>query len=176
MNQYVAITGLVLLLLAWVGGCAHGESAEHDRRVAEVATLHQTYADAAREAAQDSVARLQAAHLRGDQVTRQLLSTEAALAASQTERDREIKRLTTGRVCLSADAVRVLNARAEGGGSTASVPSPASVSAAADAAGAATDTDIGLWASDARARYSQCAERLSALIDWFQPQTQGAAR
>jgi len=167
-RAYAALAILCLLIAASVAGWLVGIEQESDRRVAEVATLHQSYSDAAREATQDSLARLQASQILGDQITRRLQATEADLAAHKSETDREIKRLTTGRVCLSADAVRVLNARAEAGSRASSVPGTAGLSAAADAAGAASDTDVGLWISDARTRYSQCAERVNALIDFHE--------
>ena len=83
----------------------------------------------------------------------------------------QIRRLTVGRDCLSADAVRVLNNQ----GATA-VPSGADQGASArrpaeeDAGAAATDTDIGIWIADAKAQYAQCARRLDGWQQWYDSQ------
>lgn len=166
---------LCLLFACFVGGCQFGTEREHDRRVAEVATLKASHLDAELKALDENIATLQLAKTRGDELTRRLQSTEAALAEQKMETTREIKRLTTGRACLSAAAVRVLNARTTQSDGASSVPGAASSAAAADASGAASDTDVGLWAADARTLYRQCAERLDALIDWHTAPAQGAA-
>ncbi|KAF7600156.1 MAG: hypothetical protein CGU28_04220 [Candidatus Dactylopiibacterium carminicum] len=55
-------------------------------------------------------------------------------------------------------------------GSAPGVPSATGLPAGEDATSAATDTDVGHWAADAKARYAKCAERLNALIDFHHPE------
>lgn len=99
-----------------------------------------------------------------------------ALAASETARNqlakdktREIARLTSGRKCLSADAVGLLNTASTDPGLR--LPAPAADSART-AATFATDTDVGQWASAARDQYDLCRGRIDALRQW----SEGAAR
>lgn len=108
-----------------------------------------------------------------------IAETEAHLMITQMERDDAIKRATRGSACLNARTVGMLNA----GSATAPVPAmptPASgqPDARADAGGTAapgaSDTDVALYISDARTRYSSCAKRLSAWQDWYAALPQGA--
>ena len=165
LKAYLALFLLLLLMTAATLGYMAGKSREHDRRVAEVATLHQTYSDAAAEAAQGTISRLQSAKLTGDDLTQRLQVTEATLQVNQTRFEHEIKRATTGRTCLSADAVRLLNTGTESDRGAGRVPSATGSAAAADGA-AATDTDVAEWAALARRQFDVCRARLDALIDF----------
>lgn len=83
----------------------------------------------------------------------------AAIAAQLGDARVRIRSLTTGRDCLSAAAVRVLN---DGAGSSVSTPTaqPASAPQAA-----ATDQDVGDALAICRSGYSQLSEQLNAIID-----------
>lgn len=132
---------------------------------------------------------LEAERLRaaGDVLSHQLAAAEAARALAYKERDDAILRATTGRPCLRADAVRVLDGAP--GLAFAVVPGPAGGAAAADAAAAAdpgaagagtgggagglaaqqatvTDTDAARWMAAAGQQYETCRGRLQALIDF----------
>lgn len=107
--------------------------------------------------------RLEAATLRGDQLATQLTHTEATLNQKTLETSREIARLTTGRRCLDAAAVRLLNTRPGDGAG----PVPAAAGAPdAEAAPAASDSDIAGWIVNAQGQYETCRARLTSLIDF----------
>lgn len=83
----------------------------------------------------------------------------AAIAAQLGDARVRIRSLTTGRDCLSAAAVRVLN-----DGAASGVPAAASQSASAPQA-AATDQDVGDALAICRSGYSQLSEQLNAILD-----------
>lgn len=117
-----------------------------------------------------NITRLQSAQAKADELTLQLQKSEAQLIKTNTELKHALTKTTTGRACLSGAAVSLLNSKA-GTTSTAGVSTPTASTAGADGATApdtsyATDTDVALWALDARTQYDTCRGRLSALIDW----------
>lgn len=81
------------------------------------------------------------------------------------EKDREIRRLTTGRPCLAAPVVRLLN-----------LPDgiePGAVSAAvagndAGDGGFASDTDVAQWSRVCRDKYNTCRGYLGALRRYYE--------
>ncbi|MCK2095647.1 hypothetical protein [Thauera aromatica] len=147
----------------------------------ELLGLREQHAAARAAADREALQRLQAAIARGDQLTHELNQASADTLALQDRLDHELARATTGRACLGADALRLLDRAAR----PAAVPAPAGRTARADAAqpaappaqrghgsgdgDAASDTDVARWANAAYARYAQCAQRLDALIRWHQP-------
>jgi hypothetical protein len=107
-----------------------------------------------------------------------------ALAENETKRkldyddlQQKLKQQTSGRECLSAKAVALLNRRtadvgmrdanAAGGSAASAQAASADPAAGADAGGVATDTDIAGWAASAQALYGQCAGRLKGWQDWY---------
>jgi hypothetical protein len=104
------------------------------------------------------------AERKGDALTAQVVALESERSKTAKEKDREIQRLTTGRACLGADVVRLLNAESAPG-SGLKLPTAAS-GAAGSATGFASDTDVGLWAVDARTLYDTCRGRVDALREW----------
>lgn len=152
----------------------------------ENADLRTTNAESARKAALASAARLQAAQDKGDVLTRQLAASAARNDQLAKEKALEIKAATLGRACLSERTLGVLNgapgitvASAPGG-----VPTPTGSAAAADEAASphpggelvSTDTDVGIWITQAGQQYDACRQRLDALIDWHeQPSTSAEA-
>ena len=121
--------------------------------------------------AEAALARLQHAQARGDALEERLAVEEASRQSQALEHAREIKRLTTGRPCLNAGTVRLLN-ESTIGLRASTLPTPASGAIAADAA-AASDTDVAGWIDAARRQYDACRDRLGALIDWHQEATDG---
>lgn len=104
---------------------------------------------------------------RGDDLAASLASTQTTINKLHQERTNAITRLATGRRCLDADLVGVLNSPQPAAADRPDpLPTPASDHAAAHAAPFATDADVGQWSAAARRDYSTCAARLSALIDW----------
>lgn len=83
----------------------------------------------------------------------------AAIAAQLGDARVRIRSLTTGRDCLSAAAVRVLN-----DGAVPSVP-PAAAQPTSAPQAAATDQDVGDALAICRSGYSQLSEQLNAILD-----------
>lgn len=160
-----AIAGCLVAIAAGAGaGAWLGYDYADAKRGTEVEAIKRQQAEDGASAARDAAAKLKAAQDRGDLLTTQLAEANATAAALKTERDDAIRKTTTGRRCLDAAAVRVLNDT--GPAAAADLPQAASGPEATDAADFATDTDIGLWASNARAQYEECARRLDKLISW----------
>lgn len=166
-----AVAFLVWTLLAAIAGWQTGREQEQDRCTASIATLKADQAVKERQAAQAALDRLQQAQARGDALQARLAAEEANRQTQAQENAREIKRLTTGRPCLNAGTVRLLNEPAIGLRAS-TLPTPASGTIAADAA-AASDTDVAGWIDAARRQYDACRDRLGALIDWHQEATDG---
>jgi len=112
---------------------------------------------------------LLAAQARGDALTTGLMAQQDQITLLRSEKQNAIKAATTGRACLGADALRVLDTAP---GITVAGPAEAtSITAAAGEAAApdtnvSTDTNIALWIIDAGADYEVCRTHLDALIDW----------
>lgn len=157
------VLGLVLgcALGAWGGW--HFGRAPLLLALSDLRTAHATEASTA---AQAALARWQAAQARGDALSAALATSQAQNNRLSQEKTRALQNQTTGRACLSVDALRVLNDAP--GLSVAGLPAPTS-SAVAAGEPVATDTDIGTWAIAAGAQHQACREQLGALIDWHGP-------
>ena len=129
---------------------------------AELANMRGSIAESNKLRARAAATALQSAQVRGDVLTRDLLTREAMINRLSKEKRDALSRLTTGRPCLSADAVGVLNGTT---GAGAGVPTATGIPAAAGG-GFATDADVGQWAAAAIAAHDTCRHRLDALIDW----------
>lgn len=139
---------------------------------AERAELVLRHESAARLAAQAAIERLQAAHARGDALAARVAEEEARRQTEAKEHQREINRLTTGRACLNADTVRLLNGAGAARPGTAPMPASA-IAATQTAAPAASDTDVAGWADRARRQYDTCRAQLDALIAWHTEEDDG---
>jgi TolA-binding protein len=144
-----------------------GSAQEADRCQARVATQQADTANATRIVVQDALAHLQQAQARGDRLEIRLAEEEEARQIQEKFHADEIKRLTRGRRCLDAPAVRLLNAAPGLPAGPERLPAPASRPVDQDAA-AASDTDVALWANAVRQQYDACRSRLAALVDWHQ--------
>ena len=122
------------------------------------------HATALKKAARQAVDRIKDAERRNDALTSALAQAENERFTIAQEKDREIRRLTTGRRCLDAAAVRVLNDSASA--RTDALPEAGGKPLSADAA-FATDTDVGLWARTCRDSYDTCRGRLDAIADFY---------
>ena len=170
-RPWLALAFLVWTLLAAIAGWQTGREQEQDRCTAAIATLKAYQATQERQAAQAALDRFQQAQARGDALQARLAAEEANRQTQAQENAREIKRLTTGRPCLNAGTVRLLNEPAIGLRAS-TLPTPASGTIAADAA-AASDTDVAGWIDNARHQYDACRGRLDALIEWHQEAADG---
>jgi len=172
MNSQVVwlMAGLLWTALATGAGWLVGSEREVDRCTARITTIKAEQASNERDAAQTALDRLQQAQARGDALESRLATAEAARKTTQEEHAREIKRLTTGRLCLDAGTVRLLNEPAGAGVATLSAPAGGAVAAGA---AAASDTDVALWIDGAKRQYGTCRDRLDALIDWHEGEQAG---
>lgn len=119
-------------------------------------------------AAQQLVAQIKAENIyraevaRGNNLSAKLATAETAIQTKTIERIKYVKDVTTGKPCLSADAVSLLNGTDKPTlRETTGQPAPESPSAPG-----ATDTDVETWGIQANGQYDTCAERLNALIDF----------
>lgn len=157
----------ILLATGYVGWYG-----EHQKHLADVATLKADHSKEKADEAAASLARIQAAQARGDALETRLAASESARQTAKKETSREIDRLTTGRPCLGSDAVRLLNRSIDGAAELSNiVPETNSGVTTADGL-AATDTDVGQWIATASDYAATCRERLDALIDWHIPTPQ----
>lgn len=150
--------------LALVGAGLCGASLMADHKDAQIARLQRSYAEQAERAAVKARADLQTAVQRGEALSARITAEEATRQTQTEEKTHVIRRVTTGRPCLGSAAVRLLNEPA--GLKPIALSAPASQPAGADAA-FATDTDVGLWANNARRQYDTCRGRLGAVADFY---------
>lgn len=158
----------VALALAGVTGYDTGHARAKASGDAEISRLKADHASSRAAAAEAATLGLSAAQARGDALETRLARTETTRQSQALEHFREIKRLTTGRPCLDAGAVRLLSDTPNEPARTADpapVPAAPGGAHAADAT-FATDTDVVVWIDAARRQYGTCRDRLDALIDW----------
>lgn len=169
MSRGTAISCVLLATLSGLVGWQLGRLPV----LAELADLRTTYAETARLRSQAAANTLQQAQQRGDVLTDALAQRQVQMDKISREKRDAINRLTTGRVCFSSAAVRVLNDDPANNYGAAPAVSPATSGPDAADGAAATDADIGQWVITARTQYATCRQRLEALIDWHN--TTGAA-
>lgn len=163
---FVMFIGGLMLCVATGGGWLLGREQMQDKWDADRLRQARVAAEAQAAAVRAVQDRLAAETARGEALSRRLLDAQTELDQQQQELNREIARSTTGRTCLDARTVGLLNAA---GHRDAARPGPMPQTASApDAApgAAATDTDVAHWASEARSRYDACRAQLDALIDF----------
>jgi len=152
------IVAALAALLVTAGWTANGW-----RKNVEIERLERTHAD---QRASDAVAaadEIAAAQQRGDTLAARVAAAETTRDTALQETQHALRKVTTGKPCLSGPALRLLNGTA----GLAAVPAPAGQPAGADAA-FATDTDVAEWAAHARRSYDTCRGRLDAVRDFYQ--------
>lgn len=77
---------------------------------------------------------------------------------------KQIPSKTTGQLCLTPDAVSLLNSNTPD--TNPSLPASVSSPASAPATFAASDRDVALWIAEAQSVCGKNADTLNALIDW----------
>lgn len=145
-------------------GFALGHRLAVAKGAADLKELKAEQATRERNTAAAALARLQEAQARGDALETRLAEAETIRQTQAQEHAREIKRLTTGRPCLNAGTVRLLNEPAIGLRAS-TLPTSTGGPVAADAP-ASSDTDVAGWIDAARRQYDACRDRLGALIAW----------
>ena len=132
-----------------------------------LATLRNSHTQAQAELTERNAKHLVRVWERGDELATSLASQQSRITKLHQEHTREINRLTTGRACLSAELVGVLNRTQPAASDRPDpLPPPTGQPAATDASAFATDADVGNWAASARQQYAECAARLGSLIEW----------
>lgn len=99
----------------------------------------------------------------GNEQVAKVYSTRANNQIQYKEVIKYVPKYTTGRPCLSADAVRLLNS--ETTDNIEGVPDHTETVVEKSTGNAATDTDIATWAAEARREYEDCASNLNAIVD-----------
>lgn len=133
---------------------------------ASVAKLEKDHAKSLADASLEAVTRLQAAAKRNDDLERQLDSQAADIDRLMKEKTDAIRRYATGRACLGAPLVRVLNNSTPNQRDAGDLPE-ASRQPLPDDAAFATDQDIGEWVANATKQYDTCRGRLQAIADFY---------
>ena len=155
----LAIAAAVSALAAW--------TVQGWRMDAALADLRNSHTQAQAELTERNAKHLVRVWERGDELATSLNIQQSHITKLHQEHTREINRLTTGRACLSAELVGVLNrtqpATTDG---PDAMPAPTGSTASADASAFATDADVGNWTASARQQYAECAARLGSLIEW----------
>jgi len=157
-----AIKAIVIAALAALLVTA-GWTANGWRKNVEIERIERVHAD---QRARDAVAaadEIAAAQQRGDTLAARVAAAETTRDTALQETQHALRKVTTGKPCLSGPALRLLN----GAAGLAAVPAPAGQPAGADAA-FATDTDVAEWAAHARRSYDTCRGRLDAVRDFYQ--------
>jgi hypothetical protein len=90
-----------------------------------------------------------------------LAVAEGTIVTKTVEVIKYVPKYTAGRLCLSSDAVSLLQP-----GDTARIGPATSKPNAEDASLSASDTDIAYWVAGANKDYETCAVRLNTLIDY----------
>jgi hypothetical protein len=160
MNQ---IPPWMIAVLSFSAGAMLMDGWWSNAHKAEINQIKAAQAQVQAETERQTRERLEDAQARGDTLTARLAATEEVLHTKTQEVNREIARLTTGRPCLGADVVRLLNQPANS--SAGAVPQAPGQPVAQDGA-AASDTDIAGWIAGAQSQYETCRARLGALIDF----------
>ena len=155
----IAILAAVAALLFTAGWTAEGW-----RKNAEIERIERAHAEQRAHDAEAAAEEIAAAVKRGNELAAHVTAAEATRDIALQETIDALRRVTTGRPCLSGPAIRLLN---ESGGLKPALPGAAGQPAGADAA-AATDTDVALWAAYARRSYDTCRGRIDALAAFFQ--------
>lgn len=131
----------------------------------KVSQLEKQQVTTERDAVKSALERLVASQQRSDVLEARLHTSESLRLTQAQEHQREIKRLTTGRPCLNRGTVSLLNSST--GIQPATLPEAPGRTLAEDAP-AATDTDVAEWIDHAIGQYDTCRDRLGALIDYYQ--------
>lgn len=150
LNPHVLLAAGVALMVAFSGSFYAG----HEWAV--------TKADARRARELDAhLAEINKQQARNRELSNAIYQAEQTLNLKTTEVIKHVPKVTTGKPCLGAGAVSLLQP-----GAAPHLKTSAGDAVAEDAAASASDTDITYWIADANRGYETCAGRLNALIDW----------
>ena len=137
------------------------------RKDGEIARIERAHAEQRARDAEAAAEEIAAATKRGNELAARVTAAESTRDAALEETRDALRKITTGKPCLPAAAVRLLNQSA--GLKPAALPAAPGQPAGADAA-FATDTDVGQWAAAAIRHYDTCRGRLDAIADFYKDQ------
>ena len=158
----------LLVALMFCAGAAGGWYINGLRWEAKYAALEKTHAEAAAaqaDAIVEALEKVRALERQGDELAAQVIALDAARVKLAKEKEDAIRKTSTGRRCLDAGLVRLLNEPV--GPGAGSRPAPASGSPSVADTAFASDTDIALWARDARDAHDACRARINALRTFY---------
>jgi hypothetical protein len=137
-------------------------------------TGHEQALNAAQRAVTTALEKAREVEAKGEALAQRQLALEANNRKLSEERKNALRKLTTGRACLGADALKLLNDTSAAGHIGLRPPADGALGSPAAAFSdsgepdyAATDTDIALWAEHARAEYDICRGRIDALKSFY---------
>lgn len=114
--------------------------------------------------AKAALEQLNAQIARGNRLSDQLSKAERTVVTKTVEVIKNVPIVTTGRLCLGADAVSLLYP----GPSPALGEAPVTPDAKSPPALAASDRDVAYWVAGANSQYDTCALRLNALVSYLE--------
>ena len=141
-----------------------GWQVEGWRKDAEIERLERLHSDQRARDAEAANDEITAAVKRGNELAARVSAAESTRDIALQETQDALRKVTTGKPCLSGAAVRLLNQSP--GIRAATAPVPPADPARADAA-FATDSDVGQWAASAIRHYDTCRGRLAAIADFY---------
>lgn len=150
------IVGIFLVMLA--GSCTWGYYKGYESRDNEVKVENAEYAEQVAEA---FVIQVEYGNKKAAEVEEQKEASSKILI----EVLKNVPKVTTGRECLSADAVRLLNESIKKTGMSTNTSKPTEESTG----GVATDTDLVGWIASAQDQYRKCASSNNGKIDILVP-------
>lgn len=154
------LVAIIVAACCFIGGAL----TEGWRKDGQIARIERAHAEQRAAEIQQHLDAITEAEELGRRLSAKLAAAEADRETLTQEKTDALRRLTTGRRCLDADAVRLLN---DTGLKPAGVSAAAFKPVSADAA-FATDTDVGQWAAQARRAYDTCRGRLQAIADFYE--------
>lgn len=155
---------LIALAVTAACGALSAWAFTRNHYVAEIAGIKAGQATAREKAEKTAREQLETEQARGNALSDKLAKKETALTEKTQEVSRALSRLTTGRKCLDARTVGVLNDTSTGTAAD-DVRAATGTPDAADGP-AASDTDVAGWINHAKGQYEICRGRLDALIDY----------
>ncbi|BBL69737.1 hypothetical protein [Methylogaea oryzae] len=163
---------MALLLAGIVAGAAWGYRYADAQGQAALANLQRQQADQHAQAEALLRAELEQAHEYGEGLSAQLADAQSRQTVKTIEVIRRVPIVTSNRVCLSPDAVRLLNGVIATAGDADAVPQAAGGAAGEAAAAAASDRDVAGWIAEAAGVCNVQAAQLAAVIDWHEHQAE----
>ncbi len=152
----IAVAAVLIFFAGW--------QVEGWRKNAEIERIERAHAEQRARDAEAAADEIAAAVKRGNELAARVTAAESTRDVALQETKDALRRVTTGRPCLSGPAVRLLN---ESAGLKPSVPATPGQPAVTDAA-FASDSDVGEWIAGAIRHYDTCRGRLAAVADFYE--------